>query len=492
MKRAVAIAVTFVVVGCAALSVRTTRVIDSLGENTFEKTTPGAPIVQSMGVGIVDAPALQAHLNSILQELIAASAQPAAGVRVYLAGTYDLWPRAERDGSIFVPLGLVGEISNDDEMAAALAHELAHVLLQHHRADSPGAAYESLLNTTDWVVRRGAPLAEHFAGDDAGVVREIKGTAEDVQRGARYGWMARLAGRKLLEPAYTREQEEEADLLGADLLLAAGFNIAGFYALLGYVEDHEAKTQAKATTADSPVVSALDELAGHDREAAAEKGDLDLVGAGLLLAGSAINSAASGHKRAARRSSTLKAYVRHHYRAPRPRLRAAEWNAALAEPNTAAVLANYAAANEGLTALAKSDLTSAEALALQGVTPPTSHEAFTCLALYEVYQMRGREAEAIAALEPAMKSPDPPIDVYITLSEHYAGNRRAKEALGLLDRADARFDEPASVLPTRIRAYRALGRDADADRTLLRCEQVGDAGIKRACFDAAGQRVGTR
>jgi predicted Zn-dependent protease len=103
-------------------------------------------------------------------------------------------------GKIGVNSGLLEVARNQDQLAAVIGHEVAHVLARHHNA-RVSAAYATEV---------GLGLIESLAsgGGESGQLMGLLGL------GARYG---------VLMP-YSRSQEREADLLGLDLMARAGFD----------------------------------------------------------------------------------------------------------------------------------------------------------------------------------------------------------------------------------------------------------------------------
>ena len=103
-------------------------------------------------------------------------------------------------GKIGVNTGLLEVARSQDQLAAVIGHEVAHVLAQHHNA-RVSAAYATEV---------GLGLVESLAsgGSESGQLMGLLGL------GARYG---------VLMP-YNRSQEREADLVGLDLMARAGFD----------------------------------------------------------------------------------------------------------------------------------------------------------------------------------------------------------------------------------------------------------------------------
>ncbi|MCS7199772.1 MAG: M48 family metalloprotease [Caldimicrobium sp.] len=105
-------------------------------------------------------------------------------------------------GYIFLNSGIFQYVESEDELASILAHEMAHNLARHVAKRIETAKKMQIALT-------GATLAAILlGGGQAGQIVGITGTA--------------LAHTKLL--AYSREDEEEADRLGFEILTKTGFN----------------------------------------------------------------------------------------------------------------------------------------------------------------------------------------------------------------------------------------------------------------------------
>ncbi len=108
-------------------------------------------------------------------------------------------------GQVFVTRGLLAHLQNEAELAAVLGHEIAHVNARHgaHRANE--AAFASVGVT---------------AAINVGQFLERTGLRGAAQRMKRLG-LSLAAG---MIATYNREQELEADRIGADYLARAGYD----------------------------------------------------------------------------------------------------------------------------------------------------------------------------------------------------------------------------------------------------------------------------
>lgn len=137
---------------------------------------------------------------------------------------------------VLIYYGTLINIDSDDELAAIIAHELAHVLLGHNaKANYANIAlqllndYESVKNLRD-TVKAGHVVKtadkQYDLKFEPGLQHDIVKAGEQKRRAAElyYAYHGSLLGR----PAETK-----ADLLAADLLIAAGYSPIGLHDTLG-------------------------------------------------------------------------------------------------------------------------------------------------------------------------------------------------------------------------------------------------------------------
>ena len=145
-------------------------------------------------------PALEQHLTGMVNRIAALASGPRFTYRVYLVDSKEPNAFTPGGGHIFVTTGLVARLGDEAQMAMVLAHEVAHCVLGHviktaqrrQIGDRAVSASKSVL---------GDKLAVEWIGEGLG--------------------MAANAAVNL----YTRDQEDEADELGLDLMVAAGYDL---------------------------------------------------------------------------------------------------------------------------------------------------------------------------------------------------------------------------------------------------------------------------
>lgn len=143
--RAGALGAVLLVAGCAGLAGPTVRVSETGGQN--------APVVAARGESEDDAIGAREHpriiasyggvysdrqaeivIARIVGRLLAAADQPNAQFTVTILDTADVNAFALPGGYVYVTRGILALASDTSELAAVLAHEIAHVTLRHARA----------------------------------------------------------------------------------------------------------------------------------------------------------------------------------------------------------------------------------------------------------------------------------------------------------------------------------------------------------------------
>ena len=161
-------------------------------------------------------PALNTYLNLICQAIVINSPVPEiySGYHVAILETSEINAFATSGGHIFVSQGLITAAGSEDALAAVIAHEIAHIQLQHGiRAIGANRLTEAFMVT-------GASIAGVVSGYD---VNEVTNAFSDAVGDV----LTTMVNR-----GYSRNQENSADALALHLLIAAGYNPSGLIEML--------------------------------------------------------------------------------------------------------------------------------------------------------------------------------------------------------------------------------------------------------------------
>lgn len=137
------------------------------------------------------------------------------GLQVGILDTDEIAAFATPGGFLWISYGLIGMCSNEDELAAVVAHELAHIILDHGMENYRRAYKNSIFTST---------LSETwFSGDSVGANfgRLCVTYAEDAFNG------------------YQPSQEFEADSWGTRALAASGYAPRAMLTMLEQIDQYE-------------------------------------------------------------------------------------------------------------------------------------------------------------------------------------------------------------------------------------------------------------
>lgn len=156
------------------------------------------------------------YLNLIGQTLVLHTEKPTTfgGYHFALLDSPEINAFACPGGIILITRGMLSSVKSEDELAAVLAHEIAHII---HR-DGIGAIQSSRWSEALLVI--GSNAAKEFGSKDtAKLVSLFEGSIDDVVK-------------TLVVNGYGRQQEKDADTAALTYLAEAGYDPQG---LVGYL-----------------------------------------------------------------------------------------------------------------------------------------------------------------------------------------------------------------------------------------------------------------
>jgi len=153
-------------------------------------------------------PELTAYLNRILQTLVINSSRPVAfrGFFIMVLDTPEFNAFATPGGHIFLTRGLVEAAASEDMLAAVIAHELAHVILDHGLGMIGAMAF----------LDEAAAIADRAA--------DFAGRTPEAERLMSFRDSVSVIVETLVRTGFSREQEFAADRKAVEILAAAGYN----------------------------------------------------------------------------------------------------------------------------------------------------------------------------------------------------------------------------------------------------------------------------
>ncbi len=151
---------------------------------------------------------LQTYINQVGQSVARQSHKPNLGYEFTVINSSIPNAFALPGGYIGITRGLLVALENEAQLAAVLGHEIVHVTARH----------------SDQAIQRGTLYGAAMAGLGAAL-------------GDSYGPMSQRASQlaaEVMQKGYSRENETEADLIGIDYMVKAGYNPAGAIQLMEF------------------------------------------------------------------------------------------------------------------------------------------------------------------------------------------------------------------------------------------------------------------
>ncbi|HSI41442.1 MAG TPA: M48 family metalloprotease [Xanthobacteraceae bacterium] len=230
--RALLLAMTLAVAGCAGLDVQVPPANGpSSSPVALEDTLPPAQrkeherLVAGYGGAYADAK-LQALIQDVVTRLVAASERPDQRYRVTILNSPAINAFALPNGSLYVTRGLLALANDTSELASVLAHEMAHVIANH------------------------AAIREDQMKQAVLVSRVISDVVNDSDLGA-----LALEKSRISLASFSRAQELEADAIGVGISARAGFDPYGasrFLAAMGRQAALRSSTISQTSASDAP------------------------------------------------------------------------------------------------------------------------------------------------------------------------------------------------------------------------------------------------
>lgn len=150
------------------------------------------------------------------------------GYHVIIANSEDINALSTPGGHIFITTGLLKSCSSEDELAAVIAHEIAHVQLKHSiksiKSKRTAKAVESVVDLTDAV--------DSVVSGDWKAGKEMEDNTSNLTK-------------TLFQSGFSKEQEFDADKLAVKLLFDAGYNPMAMNDMFNHLEEERVKSEQK-------------------------------------------------------------------------------------------------------------------------------------------------------------------------------------------------------------------------------------------------------
>lgn len=410
-----------------------------------KETSLDLEYLRTEGLGLMPDFQVQQYANKILNKLLSAAQVTDYGGRVYIRVAAEYGAFATAGGNIAINLGTLRDLETEDEIAAVIAHELSHVLLHHHDSDAFLEFQKTIETTAEWAAILKA-VADHMG--KTGVVNISQQSTEALSQIKLVVALSEI----VISPAWNRSQESDADLLGFDLLIKAGYD---GNALLNVVE--------KERQYEDLVKERRDESSRN----ISQQGNLShIVQDGLT---SLVSAFSTKHPEAKLRQQELAAYMSQHYPEHEGgKQDAAGWDRIKSERNTLAILRNYEYALKAHKLLDVND-PQASGYASKAISGPTATHPYPLYIASLTLEKSGRLQDATKLMESAIRSSKSTALLYLHTADLYEKSGKPAMALKIADSGYKESRSAPKFLPVLIRLNKKNGNSNLAFEKNLEC-----------------------
>ena len=387
---------------------------------------------QSSGLGLINQPVLENYVNDELTKLKKASGFETVTGRVYLFADTAFGARASADGNIYIPYAVIMDLKSSDELAALLAHELSHTIRGHSSSDVFVKVQKKGLAA--------AAMVANFRKNDVGDLRSndmksIKKTMASV-----------LISDGFINPGWTRMQESEADKLGLDIMIKAGYSPDGMFILLDKVALWDERNSHIQKQRDAVLENLLGSFKlTEDKTVLGQKLN-SYFSQGATRFGAMVDSLNKSHDSAETRYDILLEYADKHYGdITASALETRSWNTVSQSGTTKKMWQALKDTIASREAIAGGDYRSAEQL-IGKAKADARDQSFLNQTLYELSSVQNKNKNMQESLNAGLKGQYPSLFLQVEKSK-MAGTENNKL--------------PISAAQTLATAFDAYGRPAD-------------------------------
>lgn len=194
--------------------------------------------------GVVKNPNLQAYVNQVGQRLAAQSHRADLKWTFTALDSPEINAFALPGGYVYVTRGLLAYMESEADMAGVIGHEIGHVTARH------GAQRATRSQNAGLGVMAASVLGAVLESQGIGGAADLSGR---VAQGVASGYIA----------SYSREQELQADTLGAEYLARNRYNPSNMVDVIQVLKSQETYAADQARADGKPAPSGADWLSSH-------------------------------------------------------------------------------------------------------------------------------------------------------------------------------------------------------------------------------------
>lgn len=412
--------------------------------------------------GVLSVPSFTTYANTVLGKLKTASTVEQVPGQVIVVANDQMDAGATADGNIFISSGYIRELKNEDQLAALLAHELSHVLLRHHDSN----AFSRVQKQISTLTSLGMGFRNAIDKSTGGAASNL--LSPDQQKILQQMELVISVTDIALSPAWGRRQEAEADRLGMDLMVKAGYSYQdGFIPWLEAVAKWDAiQDQKKAQLFQQQQTSMQALISGGKFDESLKQG--------LTFAFNDVKGQLSAsHEGGDKRLGDMDAYYikAYHETVPQAAPTVKPFELVRNKPDVKLVLADYSKVFQARSFVSDQKYNDAFAM-LKPLLAPKSQIAGHALPnqlMFETLRGLGRRKEAEGYLAKSLQSDNSVWAAFDSAATYYKDQGNADAIAKVGQGAFQRFSGAPSAYPKLIALYKRNGLTQNMNTVMTEC-----------------------
>lgn len=435
------------------------------------------PADETRKENLVDIPMLQTYLQSIVVRLSKGWPGQLPTLQVKITDSYAFGPSADPYGNLLVPLGMLENVESEDEIAAMLGHEMSHVLLHHHDRSAAFLQQKQMMTMLATTVILGKSIADTSVDRSSGQMKFISkdplGTQQTIGKTVLYTAMINSFSDNVWSTAWGRTQEDQADLLGTDLMVRAGYAPRAASNSLQRLNDFQGKQKPLLTSFIEARKTAMQQsLTQMNVNGFTKEVDTilkDGVTTSITATAQYFNRS---HMSALDRDEELRQYVQREYRQTRrARVDAHSWQKMRETPAVVRALQGYKDTHAATVALAQNQIPEADAFTQRALSSPVKDQPGVRRAAFSVHLAQGKRKEALADLEAIKDWTLAGPSVYELKIVYHLKNGDPRSALAMIDLAETNLASEELFITEKLMANQQLKDETQIKAVLSKCQE---------------------
>lgn len=433
------------------------------------------PAVEIRQQNLVAIPELQGYLQGIVSKLGKGWPGELPDLQVRIVDSFGFGPSADPYGNLFVPLGMLDNVESEDEIAAMLSHEMSHVLLRHHDRQRAFQQQKELMSNLATTMVVAAVAADTGVDRGANSLRLISkdplGTQKTIGNTVLYSALLNSFSDNVWSTAWGRGQEDQADLLGADLMVRANYAPRAASHSLQRLNDFQGKHEPLLNRFLSARKTAMqDSLKQLNLNRFTQELETFLNQGLPTTISTAGHYLSRSHMSPLDRDEDLRQYLQREYRNERrARIDKRSWSALRQNNRLKTSLEAYKNAYAASVALEQQRLREAQKLIERAIKSPVGNQPGIRRTAFSVHLAQGNSRKALADLQAindwSLASPS----VYELLINYHLKRGDSAAALGMIDKAERHFGSEELFITEKLLANLQMKNQPQVQSLLKKC-----------------------